>query len=309
VPNNIGERYYVTKKYIPYYSVMCYNITRSFDSKAIIDDVAYDHVVESSYLRCDPIPSLSAITFSVWIYVADYSPASAVFDYGDQFRLLLTPGAPNEYYFNSKTVNTGATFYKTWRNIAFTVDGKTLVPYEKGIRQPDITMNTALSTTPLVPFFGRIGTSQAGGVGSNGIDFSGNVSDFRIYGSVLSDKQMSNLYNTAVGVTRLTGSFTPPKISPAPKDRKLPDLAWYKLDGDILNYCGNNVGKKDATSGNAIYSPLSSKKCIQITEGWHNYLEVPILPEVLRITFSCWINGTSYAANSRIFDYGESFCQ
>jgi Concanavalin A-like lectin/glucanases superfamily len=247
----------------------------------------------STYLGADILPDLKKVTVSCWIDVTDDSSFSGVFDYGDQFRVHLSP---KQYTFNKDyKIKLSATAYKTWRNIAFTVDGKTLVPYDNGVRQPAITMTTALSTAPVFPFFGRIG---------NGVDLVGNLSDFRIYGSVLGNREMLNLYNTAVGIPPV-----PPP--PATKNPMLPDVAWYKLDGNILNYGGDDIGKNDATSSNEQYSPFLSKKCFNLipglTAGTGNFLKVPTLPDMSKLTFSCYINVTSCKNFSRIFDYGDQF--
>jgi Concanavalin A-like lectin/glucanases superfamily len=251
------------------------------------------HWMPCTFLGADIIPDLKKITVSCWISVADNNLCSGVFDYGDQFRVHLSP---KQYTFNKDyKINLSATAYTKWRNIAFTVDGKTLVPYDNGIRQPAITMKTALSTTPVFPFFGRVG---------NGVNLVGNLSDFRIYGRVLDNREMLNLYNSAVGVPPV-----PPP--PATKNPMLPDVAWYKLDGNIWNYCGDDVGKNDATSSNPQYSPFLLKKCFNLipgaTNGAGNFLKVPALPDMSKLTFSCYINVTTYKNFSRIFDYGDQF--
>jgi hypothetical protein len=173
-----------------------------------------------------------------------------------------------------------------WKNIAFTVDGKLLIPYENGVRQQAITLDDPLSAASPLGNMGRIGSSLFGGPQSNGQDLGGYISDYRIYGSVLSDRKMADLYFNAFGVKR---------------NPKIPDVAWYKFDGDTLNYCVNNLGKIDATSGNAQYFPYLSKRCFYtvpgITANSDGSPKVPGLPAMGALTFSCYINITVFQIN------------
>jgi Concanavalin A-like lectin/glucanases superfamily len=296
-------------RYSPYLSKQCYNLSKDYiyttpDARGDLQTYQADR----SFLTVDVLPVLTKLTFSCYINVSSCPANAGLFDYGEQFRVSLSPDKPSQYTFNGTyAVQLSGTFLDAWRNIAFTIDGDTLIPYDNGRRMASIHLTTSFSTAIKTSLAtrGRIGMSFTGGEHGEGVNLTGFISDYRIYGRVLSDTEMMNLYNytsttPAPGVTRQY-------VMIAMNDPKLPDLAWYKLDGDILNYRGNNVGKKDAASSGALYSPYFFKQSLKVVQGTRNYLEVPALPETSKLTLSCWINLNSWTTGARIFDFGDQF--
>lgn len=91
----------------------------------------------------------------------------------------------------------------------------------------------------------------------------------------------------------------------------IPDIAWFKLNGDILDYRGDGVGKTGATTVNPEqYYPYLSKSSYLCTGGAHytsNYIALPTIIRPATVTFSCWVNVTTVITLSRIFDYGGKF--
>jgi Concanavalin A-like lectin/glucanases superfamily len=302
--NGIGKDGHVSSEFVrysPYLSKRCYNLTGDFIYTVLsADGYLQPYQADRSFLTVENLPVLTKLTFSCNINVTTCPAKTGLFDYGSQFQVSLDGQNPKQYTFNNAhIVPLSGTFMNVWKNIAFTIDGKTLIPYDNGIRQQAITLNTALSTVYRSIPRGRIGCSLSSWF-MDSLYITGFISDYRIYGRVLSDAEMVELYTTTVG-----GSTKP--LAPPP----VPDLVWYKLDGDILNYSGNSVGKAGATSSNPQYSPYLSKRCFKLipgaTNGTGNFLNVPALPKTSALTFSCWINVSSYQNYSRIFDYGGQF--
>lgn len=89
-----------------------------------------------------------------------------------------------------------------------------------------------------------------------------------------------------------------------------PDLAWFKLNGNILDYRIDNVGKTGATTSKEQYYPYLSKSSFLFDGGPYatsNFIAVPSIMRPPKLTFSCWINVSTFSAYSRIFDYGGVF--
>jgi hypothetical protein len=128
--------------------------------------------------------------------------------------------------------------------------------------------------------------------GSNNIndpETEGCISDFRIYGRVLSDAEMLDLFTT---------TYIVPPITPT-----VPDLDWYKYNGDILNYCRDDLGKKDATLIMAErYSPYLSKQCFHAIPGQpiiaDGYPRVPGLPN--NKSRNGWLRGNKNGTRSSL---------
>lgn len=95
--------------------------------------------------------------------------------------------------------------------------------------------------------------------------------------------------------------------TPAPT----PDLAWYKLNGTILDYCKDNtVGKTGAKTTSEQYSTYLSVSCFLFDGGPYatgNFISLPAMSRPNTLTFSCFINVTIINIFARIFDYGGSF--
>ena len=91
----------------------------------------------------------------------------------------------------------------------------------------------------------------------------------------------------------------------------VPDLVWYKLNNNIFNYKISNLPVSDATcNGTEVYtaSHLVGENCFSFSGGTtSNWINLPTLTRTTTLTFSCWINVSTFATNSRVFDYGGSF--
>lgn len=86
----------------------------------------------------------------------------------------------------------------------------------------------------------------------------------------------------------------------------IPDLIWLKLNGDILDYRGDGVGKVGATTAAApqyeVYNNFNITRQAYRCDGF-NYINLPSLLPPVSMTFSCWINMSTFPAFARIFDY------
>lgn len=91
----------------------------------------------------------------------------------------------------------------------------------------------------------------------------------------------------------------------------VPDLVWYKLNNNIFNYKFANLPVSDAScNGIEVYAPshLVGENCFSFSGGpTSNWLNLPFLTRPTTLSFSCWINVSTFKASSRIFDYGGSF--
>ena len=100
-------------------------------------------------------------------------------------------------------------------------------------------------------------------------------------------------------------------VLPPIPNRDIPDLVWYKLNSNISNYKNTNTPISDASSnGVAVYQPsrILNENCYSFTGGLtSNYIFLPSLTRSRKVTFSCWLNVSSFGPNSRIFDYGNTF--
>ena len=89
----------------------------------------------------------------------------------------------------------------------------------------------------------------------------------------------------------------------------IPDLFWYKLNNDIYNYKVSNLPIVDASYGGVpafAASRLPGQLCFSTTGGvGTNFIYLPSIIRTPTMTFSCWVNCTSYTIYSRIFDYGS----
>jgi Concanavalin A-like lectin/glucanases superfamily len=94
--------------------------------------------------------------------------------------------------------------------------------------------------------------------------------------------------------------------------KSIPDLVWYKFNSDIYNYKATDMPISDASpNGVAIYaiSRKGLEYCYKFSGGsTSNYISLPALSRPRRVTFSCWLNVSSFSLNSKIFDYGDTFC-
>lgn len=109
------------------------------------------------------------------------------------------------------------------------------------------------------------------------------------------------LLNSTIVINRLV---TTKVIAP------LPDLVWYKLNGNILDYSKDNLGKSMAKTTSEQYSTYLSKSCFLFDGGPYatgNFISLPAMSRPVTLTFSCFINITIINAFARIFDYGGSF--
>ena len=129
-------------------------------------------------------------------------------------------------------------------------------------------------------------------------------------------KNIMTTYNieevTKMNITSILNSSIMQKVLTAiPSITAVPDLAWYKLDNDIMDYKVYNIPTSDASSnGSPIYvaSRLAGQNCYSLSGGVSsNWINLPPLMRSTTMSFSCWINMSSNALYSRIFDYGSSF--
>jgi Concanavalin A-like lectin/glucanases superfamily len=100
-------------------------------------------------------------------------------------------------------------------------------------------------------------------------------------------------------------------LTAVPSTTPVPDLAWYKLDNDIMDYKVYNIPTSDASSnGTPIYvaSHLVGQNCYSFSGGpSSNWVNLPPLLRGATLSFSCWINMSSVVQYSRLFDYGGTF--
>ena len=100
-------------------------------------------------------------------------------------------------------------------------------------------------------------------------------------------------------------------LTPLPSVTAVPDLAWYKLNSNIMNYKVYNIPTTDASSNGApiyVASRLAGQNCYSLSGGVSsNWINLPPLLRKTTMSFSCWINMSSNALYSRIFDYGGNF--
>ena len=94
-------------------------------------------------------------------------------------------------------------------------------------------------------------------------------------------------------------------------NKTIPDLVWYKFNSNIYDYKDTNAPISNAYSnGVAIYAPsrIINEYCYKFSGGLtSNYISLPTLSRTRKITFSCWLNVSSFLLMSRIFDYGDTF--
>jgi hypothetical protein len=89
----------------------------------------------------------------------------------------------------------------------------------------------------------------------------------------------------------------------------IPDLFWYKLNNNVYNYKVSNLPIVDASYGGVpsfVVSRLPGELCFSASGGTGtNFVYLPSVTRIPTMTFSCWINCTSFTTFSRIFDYGS----
>lgn len=88
----------------------------------------------------------------------------------------------------------------------------------------------------------------------------------------------------------------------------VPDLAWYKLNDDILDYSNDNVGKVVGTVAGSgpLYTAYLSRKAY-LFNGSGNYISLPLLTRSPTMSFSCFVNMSATTRYMRVFDFGGSF--
>ena len=86
----------------------------------------------------------------------------------------------------------------------------------------------------------------------------------------------------------------------------IPDITWLKLNGDILDYRGDNIGKTGATTTVQNYFKYSMDKSVFVCTG-PNSITPPKIIRPTTFTFSCWMNVSAAANFARIFDFGGIF--
>lgn len=106
-----------------------------------------------------------------------------------------------------------------------------------------------------------------------------------------------NYLNTRAIMRPVKNPSTPPPI---------PDIAWFKLDGNILDYRGDNVGKTGATANQELYTAYFNQRSCFLCDG-SNYITLPSIIHPTTFTFSCWINMVLITNYSRVFDYNSGF--
>jgi hypothetical protein len=93
-----------------------------------------------------------------------------------------------------------------------------------------------------------------------------------------------------------------------------PELLWYKLNNNILDYSANNIGKVAGTvtgsTNGPLYSTYLSRKAYTFDGGSYstgNYISLPAMTRSSTMTFSCFINVSNAVQYMRIFDFGDDF--
>jgi Concanavalin A-like lectin/glucanases superfamily len=175
--DNIGKSGASTtsEQYYPYLSKSCF----------LFNGGPY---ATGNFISVPAISRPSKLTFSCFINVSTFKVFSRIFDFGS-FRLHMK-NATSLWFNDAYKITYKSSFQNTWKHIAFTVDEKTLTPYENGIAMAAITMTSSLSPTPSIGYIAHsMGADQNTG---------GMFSDFRIYGKVLrSSEIMAILQNNA----------------------------------------------------------------------------------------------------------------
>lgn len=89
----------------------------------------------------------------------------------------------------------------------------------------------------------------------------------------------------------------------------IPDLFWYKLNNNCYNYKVTNSPILDASFGGVpsfVASRIPGELCFSASGGvGTNFVFLPTVTRIPTMTFSCWINCTSFTVFSRVFDYGS----
>jgi hypothetical protein len=101
------------------------------------------------------------------------------------------------------------------------------------------------------------------------------------------------------------------KVLPPTSVTPVPELLWYKLNGNIFNYKKTNSPVIEATCNTFpayTASRLAGIDCFSFSGGTSsNWLNLPLLQRTTALTFSCWINVQTFAIFSRVFDFGGTF--
>jgi hypothetical protein len=101
------------------------------------------------------------------------------------------------------------------------------------------------------------------------------------------------------------------KVLPPTSVTPVPELLWYKLNGNIFNYKKTNSPVIEATCNTFpayTASRLAGINCFSFSGGTSsNWLNLPLLQRTTALTFSCWINVQTFAIFSRVFDFGGTF--
>ena len=143
-------------------------------------------------------------TISMWVYNSDSGDRSILFgNYnlgGTSFNIEKTTAEKVRFYWNANPDVTFANSVLTvnaFTHLVITRNGNTVKCYINGALKDTSTATLSTTITSATTNF-RIGSDSRTGATM----FKGRISDFRIYGSCLSDADVLRLYNTAASVSK-----------------------------------------------------------------------------------------------------------
>jgi len=258
----------------------------------------------STYLSPGSLMIPSAATtwsFSTWIYPTSF-PNNPIL-----FQELGSGGGVLEVYdsggsggtnksinldiFNGSwtrlTSTTAPIVLNQWNLVTVTYNSTTAIIYINGVSDGSSTLNTIPTLS---------GGSVSLGGGASNADFAGSIDDMRFYNRVLSQSEITNLYQ---------GS------TPVNCDQSC--VGWWKLDDGIANNASTSAID---SSGNGYTGTLHSFTYDILTNGWGSgvfgggvqlsgatqYITTSALPTTSTMTVSAWVNpSSSFAAYARIF--------
>ena len=126
------------------------------------------------------------MTFSCFINVNPITPSVRIFDFGTSFQLHIVD-ATTITINNAFSIPLQSTMFNAWKHIAFTVNKLELIVYENGVMISTITMINEVASDASFGFIGHPYDVAFK-------NYSGIMSDFRIYKRVLSSTEISDIF-------------------------------------------------------------------------------------------------------------------
>ena len=166
-----------------------------------------DGITISAKEKMNPAPT-DAITISVWMYIPDYQQTCAVSCYeSGGVGIHLSQNAVYFQIFGGGVYhNVGANISKgSWVHVVGTFDGENLKIYVNGQLKGAVSYSGKISYNGSVPWM-VAGNPDANGNASE--NFTGRLSDLRIYATALSGEDILDLYQTGASIDNAGGAYT-----------------------------------------------------------------------------------------------------